>query len=77
VVLDPFGGTGTTALVAAMHGRTGISIDASADYCRLAHWRASDPRQRAKAAQPYVSPVRTGDVSQPKRDAAPSSERAA
>jgi DNA modification methylase len=52
VVLDPFGGTGTTALVAVMHGRRGISIDASADYCRLARWRASDPRQRAKAATP-------------------------
>jgi DNA modification methylase len=51
VVLDPFGGTGTTALVAAMHGREGISVDASADYCRLAEWRARDPRQRAKAAQ--------------------------
>ncbi|WP_139191020.1 DNA methyltransferase [Actinokineospora iranica] len=52
VVLDPFGGTGTTALVAVMHGRTGISADASADYCHLAHWRANDPRQRAKAATP-------------------------
>ncbi|WP_432850616.1 DNA-methyltransferase [Amycolatopsis sp. CA-161197] len=50
VVLDPFGGTGTTALVAAMLGRTGVSVDASADYCRLAEWRARDPRQRAKAA---------------------------
>jgi len=50
VVLDPFGGTGTTALVAAMHGRQGISVDASADYCRLAEWRASDPKERARAA---------------------------
>ncbi|MET9265233.1 site-specific DNA-methyltransferase [Amycolatopsis sp. NPDC004079] len=52
VVLDPFGGTGTTALVAVMLGRHGISVDASADYCRLAEWRASDPLQRAKAARP-------------------------
>lgn len=51
VVLDPFGGTGTTALVAAMHGRRGISVDASADYCRIAEWRAGDPKQRAKAAE--------------------------
>lgn len=50
VVLDPFGGTGTTALVAAMHGRRGISVDASADYCRLAAWRSSDPKERARAA---------------------------
>jgi hypothetical protein len=49
VVLDPFGGTGTTALVAAVHGRHGISVDASADYCRLATWRVHDPGQRARA----------------------------
>jgi hypothetical protein len=50
VVLDPFGGTGTTALVATMHGRRGITVDLSADYCRLAQWRASDPKERARAA---------------------------
>lgn len=49
VVLDPFGGTGTTALVAKAHGRHGISIDRSADYCRLAAWRTTDPAQLAKA----------------------------
>jgi DNA modification methylase len=78
VVLDPFGGTGTTALVAAMHGRTGISIDASADYCRLAQWRASDPRQRAKAAQPRVPLRRTVPAAvPPKRPPAPGPGRAA
>ena len=50
VVLDPFGGTGTTALVATMLGRTGISVDLSADYGRLATWRCSDPKERARAA---------------------------
>jgi site-specific DNA-methyltransferase (cytosine-N4-specific) len=50
VVLDPFGGTGTTALVATMLGRRGLSVDLSADYCRLAQWRASDPKERARAA---------------------------
>ncbi|PZM89143.1 MAG: hypothetical protein DIU79_15825 [Actinobacteria bacterium] len=49
VVLDPFGGTGTTALVAHALGRHGISVDRSADYCRLAQWRTSDPGQIAKA----------------------------
>lgn len=49
-VLDPFGGTGTTALVASMLGRRGISVDASADYCRLAEWRCNDPKERARAA---------------------------
>lgn len=51
VVLDPFGGTGTTALAATTLGRTGITVDASADYCRLARWRCSDPGERAKALQ--------------------------
>lgn len=48
-VLDPFGGTGTTALVASALGRTGITVDRSADYCRIATWRTTDPGQRAKA----------------------------
>lgn len=42
VVLDPFGGSGTTAMVARALGRTGISVDLSADYCRLAQWRIFD-----------------------------------
>lgn len=50
IVLDPFGGTGTTALVAAMHNRTGITVDASADYCRISSWRASNPKERGRAA---------------------------
>jgi DNA modification methylase len=49
VVLDPLGGTGTTALVASVHGRVGISVDLSADYCRIARWRTTDPKQRERA----------------------------
>ena len=57
VILDPFGGTGTTALVAHALGRHGISVDMSADYCRLAGWRTSDPKQQTKAARrEYVPP---------------------
>ena len=41
VVLDPFGGTGTTAAVAKALGRTGISVDLSSDYLRLADWRCN------------------------------------
>jgi DNA modification methylase len=48
VVVDPFGGTGTTALVASVLGRTGITVDLSLDYCRLAAWRTRDPRERAR-----------------------------
>lgn len=42
VVLDPFGGTGTTALVAQALGRVAVSVDMSADYCRLAQWRINE-----------------------------------
>lgn len=41
VVLDPFGGTGTTAAVARALGRTGVSVDLSADYLRIADWRCN------------------------------------
>lgn len=51
VVLDPFGGTGTTALVAKALGRRGISVDMSADYCRLAKWRTTDEGELARALQ--------------------------
>ena len=47
VVLDPFGGTGTTAMVAKALGRHGVSLDLSNDYCRLAHWRTNDGKQIA------------------------------
>jgi DNA modification methylase len=48
VILDPFGGTGTTELVAKALGRHGITVDMSADYCRLATWRTNDRDQLAK-----------------------------
>jgi hypothetical protein len=64
VVVDPFGGTGTTALVATMHGRTGISVDMSGDYSRLARWRTRDPAERAKALQvPKPPPIPSGQGS--------------
>jgi DNA modification methylase len=50
VVLDPFSGTGTTTLVAAMLGRHGIGIELNPDYIRLAQWRAQDAKERARAA---------------------------
>ena len=48
VVLDPFGGTGTTAMVARALGRYGVSMDLSADYLRLARWRIFDSGQAAR-----------------------------
>lgn len=63
VVLDPFGGTGTAALVASVLGRTGISVDLSADYSRLAAWRTTDPAERARAARmPKPEPVTAGQL---------------
>ena len=59
VVLDPFGGTGTTALVARALGRHGISVDMSADYCRLAEWRTNDPGELARAMQVEKPPTET------------------
>jgi hypothetical protein len=49
VVLDPFGGTGTTVMVARALGRLGIGVDLAASYCRAARWRVFDPGQAAKA----------------------------
>ncbi|MGH3476016.1 MAG: DNA-methyltransferase [Nocardioidaceae bacterium] len=49
IVLDPFGGTGTTAMVARMLGRVGISADLSAAYCRLARWRIYESGHAGRA----------------------------
>lgn len=57
LVVDPFGGTGTTSLVAAALGRTGISVDLSMDYGRVATWRTNDPAQRARALVVDKPPV--------------------
>lgn len=49
VVLDPFGGTGTVAMVAKALGHVGISVDLSLDYTRLARWRCEESGHGAKA----------------------------
>jgi DNA modification methylase len=75
VVLDPFGGTGTVALVAKAFGRHGISVDMSADYNRLATWRTNDPGELARAMQLEKPPAQVEgqdslfevDEPQPKR----------
>lgn len=51
VVLDPFIGSGTTAIAALMEGRQYVGIDLSHEYCRLARERiaaAADALARAK-----------------------------
>jgi DNA modification methylase len=59
VVVDPFAGTGTTSLVASVLGRTGVSVDLSADYCRLARWRTTDAGERARAMRVPKPPPQT------------------
>lgn len=39
LVLDPFGGSGTTHLVAERLGRRAVSVDLNPDYCRMAEVR--------------------------------------
>jgi len=51
VVLDPFGGTGTTAMVARALGRYGVHLDLSADYLRLARWRIYDSGHASKTRE--------------------------
>ena len=60
VVLDPFGGTGTTALVASVLGRDAITVDLSRDYLRLADWRTGDERQREAVAARATTCPRCG-----------------
>lgn len=50
LVLDPFGGSGTTALVSKILGMRAVSLDLSAGYTRLARWRVflSDHESKLK-----------------------------
>lgn len=43
VILDPFGGAGTTALVARAHGRQSVLIELNADYIEIAKRRLEMP----------------------------------
>jgi DNA modification methylase len=49
VVLDPFSGTGTVAMVASALGRHGVGVDLSHDYCKLARWRCGESGHQRKA----------------------------
>ena len=51
VVLDPFGGTGTVAMVARALGRYPVHLDLSADYLRLARWRIHDSGASKKSVE--------------------------
>ena len=46
MVLDPFGGAGTTALAALKHGRRAILCELNPDYAEIARARLEAPQQR-------------------------------
>ena len=48
IVLDPFSGSGTTAVVSERYGRNWIGIDANSDYCELAAERIDLLRKEIK-----------------------------
>ncbi len=49
VVLDPFAGSGTTAVAAIATGRNYIAVEQNPDYCEVAEGRISEALQSAKA----------------------------
>jgi len=53
-VLDPFGGSGTTGLVAREHGRSAILLEQSSTYADMARRRLGQPPEDLDAAQAAV-----------------------
>ncbi len=49
VVLDPFMGSGSTAVAAVMEGRRFVGYEISAEYCRIAEERVAAAKAQAKA----------------------------
>jgi DNA modification methylase len=70
VVLDPFGGVGTTCLTARALGRIGISADLSHAYSRAAKWRVFESGEWqdiiAKTTGRKVKPLPKHDPAQPR-----------
>lgn len=58
LVVDPFAGSGTTALVCELNGRRWVSLDREADYVEVARARLLDPAAHA-GAQTTESEART------------------
>lgn len=57
VVLDPFGGTGTVATVAARTKRHYVHLDLSAKYCQIAAERVAAEQRQLKFPEPVTPPV--------------------
>ncbi len=57
IVLDPFIGSGTTAVAALMEGRQYVGIDLSEEYCQFARQRVSDvAREMERSSEPPEIP---------------------
>lgn len=56
-VLDPFGGSGTTAVVAERLGRHAILIDRNEDYLEMAEFRLQQARQNVRSAYAVSRPT--------------------
>ena len=54
VVLDPFGGSGTTALVAERLGRNFILMDKEQSYCDLANKRIKNLKAQIRRKEPFA-----------------------
>jgi len=68
IVLDPFNGSGTTIVAAALAGRKYVGIDQSDEYVGYAKKRLEHALEAAKAAPLNgVSPIPIGAVTNPKR----------
>lgn len=61
-VLDPFVGTGTAVIAAAMHERRGIGIDQSERYIAIAKARLEELAKGTLVTRPFGKPVRTPKV---------------
>lgn len=57
VVLDPFNGSGTTVVSAALLGRKYVGIDQSAEYVTFAQKRLEHALAQAKAAEAQTLPI--------------------
>ena len=56
-VLDPFGGSGTTALVAEELGRNAVLIELNPSYAKMAHRRLREGLSRVQADLPEDRPA--------------------
>ena len=59
VVLDPFMGSGTTALVSRQHGRRSIGIELNPDYCEMAINRIATVEPTREITTPVFAQFRT------------------